>query len=365
MTDLVTTCGLHIPRIKGDETQLFPMQAYVQLRPAFNQWETNTQQFWCGVPSGGRDGNVLYFMDQRSKVFKKYRIPATENPYWRQSDHIEAIKQYGGEDSDDFQRLVLGRHGEAVVSMMPRDKMTTEDFPFYSHRYNQMHKHSGQDFRVALPPHTLPKNVSHTVLAIDTGYADPTIAQVLGFDQSTGIWRTYARYRLTRIPFPEQADIINYLDDHYKFDQIAVDLGAGGGGIGLTQDLAARFPKHKKYLKRIVGVQFNQMLITGEDAEGNALRAQGKSLAGIELARMVTEGMLRFSELDIEGTDQLQRVSYQRRADGTNQYFITSERGVGKSDNDHIFASYLVFVLMLLTTALQKPKTKLLSARWI
>jgi hypothetical protein len=80
--------GLHIGRIKGDETQLFPMQAYVQLRPAFNQWEANTQQFWCGVPSGGRDGNVLYFMDQRSKVFKKYRIPATENPYWRQSDHI-------------------------------------------------------------------------------------------------------------------------------------------------------------------------------------------------------------------------------------------------------------------------------------
>jgi LAGLIDADG-like domain len=357
--------GLHVPRIKGDEMQIFPMSAYIQLRPTYNGWEHRRQQFYCGVPNGGREGNVLYFMDQRSAVFKKYRIPATENPYWTNNDHIEAIKQYGGEESDDFQRLVLGKHGDVTVSMIPRDKIVTEPFEFYSYRYSQTDKHNGKDFRQMLRTHKLPANIVSTALAIDTGYADPTIANVMGKDEH-GVWRTYARYRLTRIPFPEQADVIDYLDNAYNFHAICVDLGAGGGGIGLMQDLqSGRFSKAKKYSKRIHGVQFSSSLETGEDAEGNALKMQAKSFAGIELARLVTEGQVRFSEIDMEGVSQLERVSYQRRADGTNQYFIISERGSGKSEDDHIFASYLVFVLMLLTVSLYKPRTKLFTARWM
>jgi hypothetical protein len=339
------------------------MAAYIQLRPTYNSWEAKRQQFWCGVPNGGREGNVLYYMDQRAAAFKKYRIPATENPYWTQQDHIEAIKQYGGEDSDDFQKLVLGKHGDATVSMIPRDKIITEPYAFYSHRYTQNMKHSGEDWRILLKCHKLPE-LANVVLAVDTGYSDPTVAQVLGRDKE-GNWRTYARYRLTRIPFPEQAEIIDYLDGFYNFGAITIDLGAGGGGIGLMQDLQSnRFSKARRYSKRITGVQFGSSLDTGEDANGNVLRTQAKSFAGVELARMVTEGQLRFSELDMEGVGQLERVSYQRRPDGTNQYFILSERGAGKSEDDHIFASYIVFALMLVTTALNKPRGKLAGAKW-
>lgn len=309
---------------------------------------------------------MLYMIDQRMPKFKKYRIPAHQNPFYTYEDNRENILKYGGEDSDDYRHLVLGQHGEPAFSIIPRDKITTEPFEFFSHRYTQTDKHAGRDFKMQLGLHKLPENKAITrIMSIDTGYADPTLIHIMGQDKN-GVWRTFVRYRLTRIPFPEQADIIDWLDTFYNCNMICVDHGAGGGGIGVTQDLqSARFSKHKQYLKRIHGVRFGDYLDNGESSDGTPLKTQAKSFAGQELARLITEGQVVFSEIDIEGLSQMERVAYQRRGDGTNQYFILSERGSGKSADDHIFASYVVFVLTLLTVLLQRPKKKLAKPGWI
>jgi hypothetical protein len=358
--------GLHLPKMIGDEMQIFPMAAFTQLMPAWNSWEPRATQLFCGCPNGVREGNVLYMLDQRMAKFKKYRIPAHQNPFYTYQDDRENLARYVGEDSDDYQHLVLGRHGEAAFSIIPRDKIVTEPFEFYSHRYTQTDKHHGKDFRIQLGLHKIPDNKAHTrIMAIDTGYSDPTVIQIICRD-SKGTWRTFVRYRLTRIPFPEQADIIDWLDNFYHCDMICVDLGAGGGGIGLTQDLqSSRFTKYKDYIKRIHGVRFADYLDHGENADGTPLKINAKSFAGQELARLITEGQFIFSEIDAEGLSQMERVAYQRRGDGTNQYFILSERGSGKSNDDHIFASYIVFVLTLLTALLQRPKKKLIKPGWI
>jgi hypothetical protein len=358
--------GLHVPRITGDEMQIFPMAAFTQLGPTYNSWEPNAGQFFCGVPNGIREGNVLYLTDQRSPKFKKYRIPAHQNPYYTYEDDRENLLKYGGEDSDDYQHLVLGRHGEPAFSIIPRDKIQLEPFDFWTHRYTQTDKHAGRDYRAQLALHKLPENKTQIrVLAIDTGYADPTVAQVMGQDKD-GKWRTFVRYRLTRIPFPEQADVIDWLDSYYNFNLICVDLGAGGGGIGVTQDLqSSRFARSKRYDKRIFGVRFADYLENGETSAGMPLKIQAKSYAGQELARLITEGQVIFSEIDMEGVSQMERVAYQRRSDGTNQYFILSERGTGKSNDDHIFASYVVFTLTLLTALFEKPRKRLMRPRFI
>lgn len=340
------------------------MAAFTQLMPAYNSWEHNSSQLFAGVPNGLREGNVLYLVDQRSPKFKKYRIPAHNNPFYTYQEDRENILKYGGEDADDYVHLVLGQHGEPAFSIIPRDKIITEPFDFWTHRYTQTDKQNGRDYRMQLPLHKIPK-CEVLILAVDTGYADPTVAQVIGKDKN-GIWRTFVRYRLTRIPFPEQADILDYFDSYYNFNMICVDLGAGGGGIGVTQDLqSSRFPRIKKYDKRIFGVRFADYLENGETSAGMPLKIQAKSFAGQELARTITEGQLIFSELDMEGVSQMERVAYQRRGDGTNQYFIISERGTGKSQDDHIFASYVVFMLTLLTALFEKPRKRLARPRFI
>lgn len=353
--------GLHVPKIIGDEMQIFPFAAFTQLGPTYNSWEPNAGQFYAGVPNGVREGSVLYLTDQRSPKFKKYRIPAHQNPYYSYEEDRENLLKYGGENSDDYQHLVLGKHGDPVFSIIP----TTEPFDFWTHRYTQTDKHNGREYKQMLSTHKLPaKQTKITILAVDTGFTDPTIAQVIGQDD-LGIWRTFARYRLTRITFPEQAEIIDWLDSYYNFNLICVDLGAGGGGIGLTQDLqSSRFSKSKRYDKRIYGVRFADYLDSGETQAGMPLKIQAKSYAGQELTRLITEKQLLFSELDMEGTSQMERVAYQRSTDGTNKYFVLSDRGTGKSSDDHIFASYIVFALALLTSLFEKPRRKLARPRW-
>ena len=357
--------GLHLPKIMIDEVQLFSLPAYTQLEPALNSWEQNVQQFVAGVPNGIRDGSLIYLIDQRLTNWKRYHIPAHENPYFTQEANIQATKKYGGEDSADYQNLILGRHGEAAFSIISRESIVTESFPIYGFRYSQADKSAGKPFRMVLDTPILDERYTKVlVLAVDTGYADPTVAQILGQD-AHGVWRTLARYRLTRIPFPEQAEIIDWLDSAYKFTNITVDLGSGGGGIGVVQDLmSGRFAKSKNYEQRISGVRFGDYL-TSEAPTGDTLRTNAKSFAGQELARMITDKELRFSEVDAEGISQVERVAYQRRPDGTNQYYVVSERGAGKTNDDHIFASYVVFVLMLLTLSAVRPRVSLAGSQWI
>src|SRR5258706_13196242 len=102
---------------------------------------------------------------------------------------------------------------------------------------------------------------------------------------------------MTRIPFPEQSAAIDYLDTIYNFQTISIDLGAGGGGIGIMQGLGSdRYSRVKNYTKRLQGVRFGDIIDRGEDYSGQRMRVNAKSYAGQDLARMITEKELIFSE---------------------------------------------------------------------
>lgn len=352
--------GLHIPRIIGDEFQIYPWISWVQLQPTLNVWESKVQQMYAGVPSGMQDGNVLFFLDQKSQKFKKYRIPATENPYFTYGDYVEAIKSFGGEDSDDFIHLVLGHHGEAAFSVIPRDKMRFESFEIISSRYHSNDKLKGIRYQDALKLYDIPDKykAKALVMAIDTGYTDPTLIQLIGLG-ADDVWRTLARYRLTRIGFPEQAEIIDWLDNHYRVGDIAIDLGAGGGGIGIMQDLTSPRFNNTKYSQKILGVRFSDYIEFVDPISNDLVKVQAKVHGSQELTKMVTEGEIRFSEIDGEGVSQLERLAYTRRSDGTPQYFILSENGKGKSGDDHIYASYVVFTIFLALKMAKAPRKKL------
>ena len=285
------------------------------------------------------------------------------------ADDIQNIKDYGGEESDDYNRLVLGRHGEAAFSVIPRDSIKLDPvdvYEFHNFRYSQTDKQRRITYQEALGcPKKPEKLMKRSILAIDTGFTDPTVIHLIGQDD-TGIWRILSRYRLTRIPFPEQADIIDWIDSKYEVDHIAIDLGAGGGGIPLAQDLMSnRFSRSRYYSNKIFGVRFSDMVHAGFDNAGNEMKIMAKSYGGQELARIIQDHQLVFSEIDAEGLSQMERVAYQKQADGSNKYFVLSDKGAGKSQDDHIFASLLVFMIALTSLKYSQPRKKLTGARWI
>jgi hypothetical protein len=336
--------GLHIPKIAGDEMQLFPMTAFNQLQPTLNSWEPKVQEIYCGVPNGFRN-SALYDLDIRRPKYKKYRIPSPNNPYFTLDDWNDALRKYGGIEEDIFQQLVLGRHGSASFQVIPRDAIVTEAFDFYSVRFSNNDKLKGKKFEDVLKLYPI-KGFEAVLFSIDTGFSDPTVIHVIAMKENK--YRTLVRYRLTKIDYPEQERIIHYLTKHYNPSRIAIDVGAGGGGAGMYQSLTSREEYASgKYNERIITVLFNERVSVGRTDDDTELTEVFRSWGSKELARMVTEGELIFSEIDVEGISQLERLTRQKRMTGNDHYFIMGERGNGASDDDHVFASYLCFIYAL------------------
>lgn len=357
--------GLHLPRIIGDEAQLFPLAAYTQLMPAYNQWEPKRQQIWGGVPNGLRT-SVLYLLDMQTPKYKKYRIPAPNNVMgYSYENYLDDLRRYGGEADDRFQQLVLGRHGAAAYQVIPRESIIIETYTFYNQRYNSQHVAKSQKYDEVLQRYKIPHDVKRIMFAIDPGFADPTIIQVLGQD-AKGIWRTYSRYRLTRIDFNEQQNIIHWLDGFYNPHQIVIDIGAGGNGASIMHNMMyGDAYKGRNYDKRFQGVQFAEKLIAGYNDAGEELFQEAKPYAATELARAIQEGRLRFSEIDNEGLSQMERIAKKKSMNGRDTFFVISEKGasgkggVGADEDDHIFSSYICFILGSKEDVLNPYKKKL------
>ncbi len=201
------------------------------------------------------------------------------------------------------------------------------------------------------------------MFAIDPGFADPTIIQILGRDNK-GIWRTYVRYRLTRIDFEQQQRIIHWLDDYYRPDQIVIDIGAGGNGASIMHNMMySDAYKGRQYDKKFIGVQFKENILAGYDEDGEELFQEAKSFAATELARIIQDGKLVFSEIDNEGLSQMERVAKKKTMSGRDQYFVLSDTGNGVSEDDHVFASYICFTLAIREEPLNVNAKKLGRAR--
>jgi len=211
------------------------------------------------------------------------------------------------------------------------------------------------------PP--IPAELTRIMFAIDPGFADPTIIQVLGKDKR-GIWRTYVRYRLTRIDFNEQQNIIHWLDEYYKPMQIAIDIGAGGNGASIMHNMMyGDSYKNRGYDKKFFGVQFKENVVAGYDDEGEEMMQEAKAYAATQLARIIQEGNLVFSEIDNEGLSQMERVAKKKSMNGRDTYFVMSETGNGVSEDDHVFASFICFMMAIREEPLNVYLKKLGKAR--
>jgi intein/homing endonuclease len=346
--------GLHVARIRIDESQVFNLAAYRQLTPALNTWQPNHSMFTAGV-SNGVINSTLYQLDQRTARFKKYRIPATNNPFFTYKDFEQAKKDYGGEESDLFQNLVLGRHGKGSEQVISRDDIQVENFSFYREQLTHSDLDKGYTYQSKLTLHKLDYELFYA--GIDTGYVDPTIISVFGL--KNGKWYFVARYRLQRIEYPMQEEIINYLHEHYHFARIMIDIGSAGSSI--YQGLLGRDQyKSKKYKDITTPVQFGERIPVGTDEFGREIIRDTKTVGADELVRFLQAKQIVLSEVDTECISEVERIAKQKNLNGQDRYFILSEQGKGASKNDHIFASLICFCIGIRDMSfLRKKKKKL------
>lgn len=349
--------GLHVNKVRIDESQVYPLPAFRQLTPVINTWEENAGMFTCGVPNG-LTNTTLYQLDKRIGRFKKYRIPAPNNPFFTEGDFNQALRDYGGEDTDLFQNLVLGRHGKGSEQVLSLNDIELTPHDFYVQSFTNQDKLKGISYENKFIRHAF--SYESYIAGIDTGFVDPTVIQIFGL--RNGKWYLCARYKLQRIEYPEQEAIIHWLHQFYHFRIISIDLGAAGGGATILQSLVSRAEyKSFKYEQIMQGITFNEHVLVGYNDKNEELKIDTKSVGAAALVSFVQSKQIVLSEIDAEGISELERIVKQRTISGQDRYFILSEQGKGKSGADHIFASFICFAMAIRDMSFIKKKNKKLG----
>lgn len=348
--------GLHVPCIYVDEGQVFNYSAWNSLMQVLTTWDTVEScgadfTLWVsGVPNGLREKNVLFECDQVDEKFSRHNLSRLSSTRYTKAQNKTDLKQYGGESGDDYIHLVLGEHGSPAFSVFDRKLMLIEDYPVMISILNNITlEQRGGQFNESLRAPDLPvgiqKKYDLIVAGIDAGFSnDPTIITILWRDKDTLVWREFVRMELRRIKYPIQAKIIDWLDTIYGFNTIAVDAGSAGLALcQILQDDEGPF-KHKKFLKRLIPVDFQANVITGYDEDGKEIKDRVRKFTVQTLQKWSqNDQIIAFSTQDEDMITELERVGFTRDMLGQPKFFVYSPQG-GQKGEDHLLASLLTWV---------------------
>lgn len=339
----INIIGLHIPFIMIEESGYFPMSTFLELLPTFNTFQPGCQMIVAGTPDGRRERSVNYYVDEIDPEFSKHRISAYQNPRFSEEDERQAIIRYGGKDSEDFDHLVNGNHGNPVFSMFSRENMLIEQYPLFTAKYK------GKDF--SADPHFIPQILSslpqfptyyeQIIFGVDLGYVEPSEFHILY--QNKGKWYFYARIELGQVDYPLQEKLLDLLDT--KFNPTIIGIDAGGVGKNFVQHLTLDDTYiNKNYTNKIVPIQFGGTVSIGQDENGEDIKVKTKQVGMQRLQSATNNKEICYSSQDEELISELERTTYSKTASGEIQYFTESADGSNRND-DHNIAALMCAVL--------------------
>jgi len=336
--------GMHVPCILVDEAQVFSYAAWNSLLQCLNSWDEGNQIWVSGVPNGLREKNVLYEVDQQDDSFSRHRVSRLESSRYTKEQYHRDLRQYGGENGDDFVHLVKGEHGSPAFSVFDRRSMMIEDYKVVIGTINNITlKNVDGKFNEILPAPEPPNNYDMIACGIDAGFSnDPTIISILY--RRHNVWRFFARYELRRINYPTQAKIINWLDTAYKFNMLTLDAGHSGLALGQMLTEMEEY-KNKKFSERLTMVDFQGGVIVDYDEDNKEVkdRVRKFTIQTLQTWAQSDPKIIAFSSEDEDVVNELERVGFTRDMLGEPKFFVYSPNG-GQKGEDHILASILTWV---------------------
>ncbi len=358
--------ALHTPWIEVDEAGYFPYNAFNEMQPSLNVWTPGHREIVSGVPTGLRENNVLYTVDQENESYTKHRVSAFDNPRITDEDIEKAKIQYGGNESEDYTHYVLGQHGRPVFALFDRNLMTTESYPVLQLSIDGIKTDNIGDIMMKINAFPAISEKHYGIIfGIDLGYTEPTAINILYLDGRDRI-RFHGRIKLTKVIYQLQEKIIDLLDT--KFNPMIIGIDSGNAGLTIVQDFRDGTEYlHKNYKERVYPVEFGSWISIGINSDGEENKVKLKPFFVSVLQEMTNNGRVVYSTTDPEMITELERMTYTKNPNGEIVYKTLTERG-GKRGEDHFTSALLCGVgAFHMTREFSKatPKVKLLKALWI
>lgn len=357
--------ALHTPFIVVDEGGYFPYNAFNEMQPSLNVWTAGHREIVSGVPTGMRERNVLYTVDQENTEYTKHRVSAFDNPRITEKDVEDAKKQYGGEDSEDFTHYVLGQHGKPVFALFDRNLMKIETYPVLKLDIDGIRTDFSDIITKINAFPSIDIGNYGIIFGIDMGYTEPTAISILYLDGKDRI-KFHGRIKLTKVAYPVQEKLVDLLDTKFNPSLIAVDAGNAGLNSIQTWQQSTDYA-HKNYAKRIYPVDFSSWISLGLNQDGEESKVKLKPFFVSILQEMTNNHRVIYSSTDTEMITELERMTYTKNPSGDISYKTLTERG-GKRGEDHFTSALLCGVgayHMTKEFARAVPKVRLLRALWV
>jgi hypothetical protein len=355
--------GLHVPFILVDEGGYFPWAAFSEMQPDLNEFTVGHREVVTGVPTGLREKNVLYYVDQVAENYSKHRVSAFDNP---RTDPEKIEEQYPDKSNEDYIHYILGQHGQPIFALFDRNLFRIEDYPVLKLDID------GIKLSDSLPEMftrleafpTIKERNYGVVLGIDLGYTEPTAINVLYLDGTEKL-RFHGRIKLSKVSYPLQEKIIDLL--YKKFTPFVIGIDEGQTGKSVRQHLTEE-PQYNNKLYRdiIMPIDFSSWTVIGTDSDGQEIKSKTKPFTVSLLQEFTNNHRIIYSYTDPEMIVELERMTYSKNPNGDISYKTLTERG-GKRGEDHFTSALLCGVAAYYFTreySLNKPKQRLISASW-
>jgi len=332
--------GLHTPFIIGDESGYFPLSAFQEMQPSLNVWTRGYREIVSGVPTGLREGNVLYMADQENDGFTKHRLSAHDNPRVTPED-IETFRvQYNGVDTDEYIHYILGLHGKPVFALFDRNLLQIDPYPVIRLEIDGIRMSDNLDelYTKILAFPSISSRDYGVIMGIDLGYTEPTAIVIMYIDGNDRI-KFHGRIKLSKVSYPIQEKIIDMLDTKFSPTIIGMDEGSAGKSVRqhLIQD---KEYINKQYDKRMVAIDFSSSLVIGIGPDGAEIKSKTKPFTVSILQDYSNNHKLIYSSTDTDMISELERMTYSKNPSGDITYKTLTDRG-GKRGEDHFTSALL------------------------
>lgn len=358
--------GLHTPFILVDEGGYFPWNAFNEMQPDLNEFTRGNREVVCGVPTGLREKNVLYNVDQEADNYSKHRVSAYDNPRTSEKTIQGFIDQYGGEDSEDFIHYVLGQHGKPVFALFDRALFEIGNYPVWKLEVDGIKQDNLAEIftKIDTFPRLNEKNYG-VVFGIDLGYTEPTAINILYLDGTEKL-RFHGRIRLSKVSYVNQEKIIDRLTK--KFNPFVIGMDEGQSGKSVRQHLLEE-PQfdNKLYSQIIIPIDFSSSVVVGVDTEGNEVKSKTKPFTVSLLQEFSNNHRVVYSSTDPDMIVELERMTYTKDINGNISYRTMTERG-GSRGEDHFTSALLCGITAYYFARelnLTKSKPRLIMSSWI
>ncbi len=359
--------GLHTPFVLLDEMGFYPFGTWIELQPIVNTFTDGYRLIAAGVPTGLRERNVGYHCDQENSSYTKHNVSAFDNPRFTEADKIRAIEQYGGEESDDYIHMILGKHGKPVFALFDRNQMEISNYPVYKMvldgtvYYDNLAEYVE---KLKIFP-GLPDKDTECLFGIDLGLTEPTAINILYLDRQDRL-KFHGRIRLNKVNYFIQEKIIDYLDTKFKPFIIGIDEGNAGKSV-IPRLQEHEDYVHKNFRRRIIPINFSSQIVLGMDSDGKEIKSKTKPFSVSVLQDYSNNHKVVYSSTDLELVTELERMTYSKTTSGEIIYKTLTERG-GKSGEDHFTQALLCGAMAYYLTRgnldFQPKRIKLASPHW-